>query len=368
MRNLLRTVKGMVASLAILTCIGIAAANADDVKTVKVGITPYFDYMPWVIAKEKGLDKEVGINLDLVTITNTAAGVAAMRQGSLDIVSSCHVCNFPLYKSVPSLRSFLITDQFKGFIVIGRKGTDTFAELEAKVGAEKAKEQILKGFKGKTFPTVLSTYKPLLTAALDQVGMTISDLNVIESGDDAQAALAFQRGTGDFYVGSLPQETKLLSMPDKYVNVGGSEILGPAGLWYSTMVSTQEWLDKNDDTAVKLAAIWYRVSRYADERFDDVAPIWVKATNERAAASFTIDDFKGTFQLLAFPTLEKAKTTVFNPSSGVYWKKSVDFYEKQNADQLPGGLEPASNALEEKYYTKLAADKNLTDWINSPLK
>ncbi|MVA22180.1 hypothetical protein GOZ94_24920 [Agrobacterium vitis] len=367
MKKAMKIVAGLSIILSVLAS-GSTVAQAQDAKTVHVGITPYFDYMPWVIAKEKGLDKELGIDLDLVTITNTAAGVAAMRQGSLDIVSSCHVCDFPLYQAVPALRSFLITDQFKGFIVIGRKGTDTFADLAPKIGAEKAKEQILKGFKGKEFPTVLSSYRPLLTAALGQVGLTVDDINVIESGDDAQAALAFQRGTGDYYMGSLPQETKLLAMPDKYVNVGGHEILGPAGLWYSTMVSTQGWLDENEDTALKLAAIWYRVSRYADEHFEEVAPLWVKATNERAAASFTVDEFKNTFQLMAFPTLEKAKTTVFNPESDVYWKRSVDFYEKQNADQLPSGVDPATRALEEKYYDKLVANKKLIDWVNSPLK
>lgn len=367
MFNLRQFVNAVVTSIAILSSTMIVSANANELVTVKVGITPYFDYMPWVIAKEKGFDKDLGINLDLVTITNTAGGVAAMRQGSLDVVSSCHVCDFPLYKSVPSLRSFLITDQFKGFIIVGRKGAETFADLEQKIGAEKAKEQILKGFKGKSFPTVLSTYRQLLSSALGQVGMTISDINVVESGDDAQAALAFQRGTGDYYMGSLPQETKLLSMPDKYVNVGGSEILGPAGLWYSTMVSTQGWLEKNDETALKLAAIWYRVSRYANERFDAIAPDWVRATNERAAASFTVDELKTTFSLMDFPSLQSSKETIFNKDSYLYWERSVDFYKNHNADQLPHGVDPSKNDVEEAYFNKLSANQKLIDWINAPL-
>jgi ABC-type nitrate/sulfonate/bicarbonate transport system substrate-binding protein len=344
-----------------------ASVFADELKTVRMGITPYFDYMPWVLAKQMGFDKQLGLDLQLVTITTTPQGVAAMKQGSLDVISSCHVCDFPLYKSAPSLRSWLITDQFKGFIVIGRKGAPTFADLEPKVGPEKAKEEILDGFKGKTFPLMPASFQPLLSAALSQVGAKVDSVKLLEFADDAQAALAFQRGEGDYYMGSLTQEIKLLGQKDKFVNVGGQEILGPAGLWYSTMTSTKEWLDANEDTVLKLSAIWFRTSRYTAENFAAAAPKLIAINNERAAAAFTPQDFAAMYGLLTFPTVEQAKTTVFDPASDLYWKRSVDFYAAKNTADLAGAT-PDDKALEETYFKKLTANAQLVDWIASPFK
>lgn len=356
------------ATLGVAAMINSAPALSEDMATVRVGVTPYFDYMPWVVAKDLGLDKEVGVDLELINIDSTAKAVAAMRRGSLDVVSSCHVCDFPLYESVPELRSWLITNQFKGFIVVGRQGAETYADLAKSMPPEEAKLKVLKGMKGKTFALVRSNFEKLLTAALSQAGLNTDDIKILEFSDDAQAALAFEKGVGDYYMGSLPQETKLLASPEKYVNVGGHQILGPAGLWFSTMDATQEWIDANAATVTKLVAIWYRFARYADEKFDEVAPMWVKATNERAAASFTVDDFKNTYKLLYFPTVEQAKETIFNVQSDAYWKNSVSFYEKQNADQLTKGFQPEVNALEERLFKKLLADKALMEWIESPLK
>jgi ABC-type nitrate/sulfonate/bicarbonate transport system substrate-binding protein len=361
--------KSLFASLSLFAAllIGPGGASAEEKVTVRVGVTPYFDYMPWVVADKLGLDEELGIDLELVNITSTARGVAAMRQGSLDVVSSCHVCDFPLYASVPELRSWLITNQFKGFMVVGREGQPTYADLSKTMDPEAAKKQILEGMKGKEFALVLSNFEKLLTAALGQVGMGISDVKVTQFSDDAAAALAFQRGTGDYYMGSLPQEAKLIATPG-YVNVGGHEILGPAGLWFSTMVSTNEWLTENPETVKKLVAIWLRFARYASEDFDRVAPLWVEATNERAGAAFTVEEFKQTMELLYFPTVEQAQKTIYNPQSEAYWKNSVDFYKGHNAAELPEGVDPDSTALEQSFFEAVLADAKLAEWIGSPLK
>jgi ABC-type nitrate/sulfonate/bicarbonate transport system substrate-binding protein len=360
-----------------MTCalgLGIASTNilsarAADLSSVHMGVGPYFDYQPWVIAHQLGLDKEAGIDLQFTSVTSVGSGVAAMRQGSLDAMASCHACDFPILKTVPSLRSWLITDQFAGFIVVGRKGqTETFESLKAQIGAEKAKEQILNSFKGKTFTVVLATRETLLKSAFSQVGMTTKDVKFADFPDDAQAALAFVKGVGDYYMGGLPQETKLLGSPDKFVNVGGQEILGPAGLWYSTMDALDPWLQAHHDTALKLVAIWYRVSRYIKEKPDLVIPMWTKAINDAAAASFTPDEVKTTVGLMVFPTVEESQRSVFDPKSDVYWRKSVDFYAALSKDQLPADYQPNQYDAEEALFNDLLKKKDLMDWVNSPLK
>lgn len=343
------------------------ARAADD---VRIGISPYFDYQPWVVAHELGIDAEQGINLKVINVSTAANGIAALRHGDIDVSSSCHVCDFPFYKTVPSLRNWIITDQFKGFIVVGRKSkTRTFAELVDKLGPKGAKAQILESFRGKTFVIKPTSYEPLLKAALSQAGLTLEDVKVLAFPDDAKAALAFETGEGDYYMGSLPQETKLLSREDKYVNVGGSEILGPAGLWYSTMVSTEDWLTANHDIAMKLTAVWYRTVRYLNERNEEFVPLWTKSINERAASAFEQEEVKFvTSRMLAFPPFETARETIYNPASDLYWKRSVEYYVGPNEDKLPEDFSVEKFDLEEQYFRDFLTRDELTQWVNSPLK
>jgi ABC-type nitrate/sulfonate/bicarbonate transport system substrate-binding protein len=372
----MKRIKSFIATLAIACAIsgGIAStdipsARADEVTRVRLGLGPYFDYQPWFLAHNLGLDKEQGIDLELTTITSIGTGIASMRQGSMEGVFSGLSVDFPFYKSVPSLRSWLITDQFAGFIVVGRKGqTDTFESLKAQIGAEKAKEQILNSFKGKTFSVVLSVREQMLGSAFSQVGMTTKDVKFADFPDDAQAALAFVKGVGDYYMGGLPQETKLLQSPDKFVNVGGQEILGPAGLWYTTIDSLEPWLQAHNDTALKLVAIWYRMMRYMKEKPDVVIPMLTKAINESAAASFTPDEVKASLTMLDFRTIEEAQKTQYDPNSDIYWKKAVDFYSTLNKEHLPDNFDPRVYDTAEALFNDFLKHKDLVDWVNSPLK
>ncbi len=270
---------------------------------------------------------------------------------------------------MPALRTWIILDQFKGFIVVGRKGkTETYKELSAKIGPEKAKEQILQSIRGKTFVVNPTNFLSLVKAAIGQIGMTLDDVKIAEFPDDAKAALAFETGLGDFYMGSLPQEAKLLSQPDQYVDVGGHEVLGNAGLWFSSTVGLAPWLDENKETVMKLLAIWYRTVRYIDEKPDSVIPAWTKRINQQAAAAFTEDEMRGILKLLYHPNIEDAKKTFYNKDSDLYWKRSVDYYVPQNADKLPADFSTGKYNIEESLFTEFTKRSDLVAWVNSPLK
>src|SRR3990172_9998442 len=97
--------------------------------------------------------------------------------------------------------------------------------------------------------------------------MTLADVTIINLPDDEKAALAFIGGTGDFYMGGLPSEINILqNHGDEFELIGGSEILGPAGLWYSQVASSADWLAANEDVALKLMALSYRFNRYVNEQ------------------------------------------------------------------------------------------------------
>lgn len=363
--GLVRTLAGLLFAWCLIS----SAAVAAELKTVRIGLTPVLDYQPWLMAHEMGLDHELGINIEPISVTSTGNGISALRQGSLDLTVSAQVSAFSFYKAVPSLRTWIVLNQFKGFIIVGRKGqTETYASLVDKLGPEKAKEQILRAMKGKKFAIDPANYRSLAKAALGQVGLTLDDVQLIEFADSAKAGLAFESGVGDYFMGNLPTEAKLLSQPDRYVSVGGHEILGPAGLWYSSMVALDPWLASNKDTVMKLIAIWYRVSRYIAERNDQIMPAWQRIINERASAAFSLDDMRRITGLMWYPSIAQSQETVFNPSSDLYWRKSMDYYVPQNKDKLPDDFGGDKYNYEEVYFHALLKDPALIQWINAPLK
>jgi ABC-type nitrate/sulfonate/bicarbonate transport system substrate-binding protein len=367
----------LLGSLLVLTSGGSATASAgpstakaSGLVVVKVGLTPYFESQPFVIAHQLGLDKAQGLDFQFVSLTADGGPVgSALLNGTIDIGSSCISCDLPILKSVPALRDFMITNQFGGFIVIGRKGAPTYASLAKKYGSKVAESDILHSFVGKTFDLVVALFEPLLYGALKQVGIAPSAVTVDDFSTDPLAATAFEHGVGQYYMGSLPEELSLLyGSPSKYIDVGGSQILGPGGLWYSTMVSTQAWLSANPQTALKIMAIWYRTMRYLTAYPAVTYPIWTKAINTISAASYTASETQFiTTHLEDYETIPQAEKLEFNSSLGLYWTHSLTYYVNSATSDIPSGTTASTYFVLGKYFDKLLKDHALLAWVNSPL-
>ena len=145
-----------------------------------------------------------------------------------------------------------------------------------------------KEFKGKEF-CIIPQRKPLIADTIQQVGLDIDDVTLLNFADDQKAAMAYMRGEGDFYMGSLPQERRLLQEPDKYVNAGGSEVLGPGGLWYDTMVTTDAFIKDNRETALRTLAVLYRSIKLWDEKKEQFAQIGADAISKSTGVDFAVE-------------------------------------------------------------------------------
>lgn len=365
-------------AVAILSAALLAACGASDDDdaaqdggdgVVKIGVSPYLEYLPWLVADELGLAEEQGLDVEFTTFPGPTEAATAMRRGEVDMIPTCHQCNVSLYKELPELRDWMITNQYKGFIVVGRNGAVTYEdEIAGGASPAEAKKAVLESLKGKTFALKSVTYKPLVEAALKQVGGSADDVEIIDFADDSKAALAFTRGEGDFFMGSLPQEVKLLSQPD-HVNVGGHEVLGPAGLWYSTMASMEPWLNESEERVNKLLAVWYRTMRYMAEQPEKALPILRDQLNEKAAADFTTEDLElMTTELDWFMTLEEAEQNAFNPDSELFWERSADFYNAASEDDLPDDFELETYVLDSEVFARFLEQSELVDWVEEPLK
>jgi ABC-type nitrate/sulfonate/bicarbonate transport system substrate-binding protein len=334
-------------------------------------MTPFFDYQFFSVAKQFGWDKELGLDLQFTWLTQSGPSIQALANGSLDTVNTCVVCNFPFYESVPDMQDFLTVNQFKGFVVLGRQGqSKSYDEFLKELNdPAKAQKATIEQFRGKTFPEYLANYEPLLTAVLGQADMKITDIKTVNFADDEKAALAMIGGTGDFYMGGLPSEINLLqNHPDQFKLIGGAEILGPAGLWYSNVASSKQWLEKNPEAALRLMAMSYRYNRYVQEQSDTIMPIVADAMNAHSGVATPAKDLKFIFDtFLSFRTYQQDKETAFNPTSPLFWENSAKYYVKNSKD-LPAGADYNKQNPLNDWFNQFLQRKDLLGWVDAPLK
>ena len=344
-------------------------ATEQELITVRIGEGPYLDYMPWQIADKLGFAEEFGLKLEFTTFASPVDSVKQILRGDLDIAFHSHPGLIPSIGAAPEIRNWMITDQFSGFRIIGRRGeVPTYDDLEAEVGSAEALEQVLESWIGKEFVIVGALFTGLVDGALSQIDSSVDDVTILEFANDAQAAQAFLGGTGDYYTGSLPQTTKLLfDFGDQFVSVGGTEVLGAGGLWFSTEITSAEWLEENRDVAMRLLGAWYRSTRFLAEVPDKAIPLMREQLNELAAATFTDEEVKFLVDnLVALMTFEEAKERAFNPDSDIYWRISVDHYVAVNQEVLPAGFEVDDVFLDEEIFREFASNSSLVDQVQAP--
>lgn len=333
---------------------------------VKIGLTPYPMYPLFQIAKELGIDKEFGLDLEMQVFTGTATAAQALTRGDMTVTSSCIAEHLAAIKGSPTITHFSALGNFKGFFFVGReKDFKPWDDLVKEVGLDAAKTQRLNEFKGKTF-VIIPQRKPLIVDALAQAGLTEKDVKFMNFADDAKAATALLSGTGDIYIGSLPQQ-RAITQEKGYVNVGGADILGPAGLWFDTMTATDDFMKNNRETALRLLAVQFATVAEFDKDTDAIAKIGSKWHTQNSNINTPPEEWKLFMtQFDDYVSLEEAKDGFYNPSSKIYWKVAVDYNIK--ALIADGTLNEGTSAEAyygegEKLFKELLTRQDLLDMI-----
>lgn len=340
-------------------------APAELVK-VRLGLTPYPMYPLYNIAKELGIDKEFGLDIDTEVFTGTATAAQALTRGDMDITSSCIAEHLAAVKGSPDITNFSPLGNFKGFFFVGREKDFTpWEDLVAKVGVEPAKTQRLNEYKGKTF-CIIPQRKPLIVDALNQVGLTEKDVKFMNFADDAKAATALLSGTGDIYIGSLPQQ-RAITQEKGYVNVGGAEILGPAGLWFDTMIATDDFMINQRETALRMLAVQFATVAEFDRDTDNIAKIGSKYHTKNSSIDTPPEEWKLFMTKFDdYVSLEEAEDGFYNPESNLYWKIAVEY--NINALIADGTLDKGTSpdkyfGESEKLFNELLERQDLLDII-----
>lgn len=344
--------------------------TAGDLLTVKVAVTPYTMYMLYPVAKELGLDKKFGLNLELTSVASQTVGATLLVRNDVDVSAACISDHLAMISGSPDITNFMPVGFFKGFIFIGRADEWlSWDEVLIKHGgnAEAAKEARVKEFKGKSFVNITTRYA-LILDMLAQYGLGEDDVDFMDFSEDAKASAAFLGGCGDVFIGSLATAyTMLNDESGNYINLGGHEILGPAGMWFDTMLTNDKFMLENREAAIRLMAMTFAAIEAFNKDVEGFSEIAARYLTEYTGSQYNVQDYI-IFQTEkdVFQTLSDAKEGFFNPGSNMYWANPVDYNIQiniKNGDLKEGVSGKQYYGASEDLFNELLERQDLIDLI-----
>ena len=295
---------------------------------VRYGISSFQDTLLPILGsdKYKGWYREEGLDVNFKILGWTEVQ-EALAAGQVDVAINNITSIIATHQKRPDLIYWYGFNTFdNGFaLMIRPNGTlKTVADLERQLGNHQAAiVAAAKQLKGKTVVTTSNTdMEQGVVAAARQGGLDFTkDIKIINLSPDEGLA-AFLSGTGDAYIGGIPQRTRagkegMLEM------LTGLDI-GPAPI--NGIVTTKKFAQDHQDELLKLLKVWFKIVNYVDANEDEAGKTIVTILNENSGAKFTIDDFKKYWQKYErYPLSPTAiDKDILSPSGRNYWKAHWD--------------------------------------------
>lgn len=304
-----------------------------DLEEVKFGLMPYYDYAPWALAGDLGYFEEEGISFKPTYFPVEGNVAPALANGSIDIGAFSDTPSITLASQFEELQMVAFHNVFKGFAIMSRKDQfKTYDEFLTELGdPEKAAIETGKQLKGKSVITTSgAAFYMVLEQAMKNAGLSIDDMKIIDMEPDTGVS-AFISGTGDFYLGGLPQRERLQQEGFSAL-IGGDEI-GPGAVILAGIAATKGYVDKNSELISKVERVWFKTMEYMKSNPKEAHEFIAKWSNEQTGGSATEDDVAAFLEdYVIFPkTLEETEKLFYDSSSPSYWKDRyeylVDYHE-----------------------------------------
>jgi NitT/TauT family transport system substrate-binding protein len=293
--------------------------------TIRLGISPFQDTLLPLIAETKGWFKDAGLDVQLTTLGWDAI-VPAVASGQVDVAINNTTGVVSVANRAPDMIYWYGWNPFtQGSALMGRPsaGLKTLADFEASgMSHQDARTAAFKQLKGRTLITTLATdMGNSLVAGLEFAGLTQSDVKIIDLNPD-QGLAAFLSGTGDAYLGGIPQRTRLTK--EGYLVVASGPDLAPPPI--NGFVTTKTFVQAHPDAMLSLLNVIFRTVRYCNANTDDCGKIITDSLNSTTGSTMTPADYKAfwqTFELYDGNAAE-VQRDILSPDGVAYWKKTWD--------------------------------------------
>ncbi|HEV2517230.1 MAG TPA: putative urea ABC transporter substrate-binding protein [Devosia sp.] len=319
-------------ALTALIATGATTAEAQQKSDFKVAWSIYVGWMPWGYAADNGIVKKwadkYGITIEVTQFNDYVESMNQYTAGAYDAVTLTNMDGL----SIPAAGGVDTTA-----VIIG----DFSAGNDAVILKDKTALADIKGLPVNLVEFSVSHY--LLARALESVGMTERDVNVVNTSDPDMVG-AFQTADVSAMVTWNPMVSEIAALPGAHKVFDSAQIPGEI---IDMMVANTQVLADNPDFGKALAGIWY-----------DTMAVMTAQTPEGAAARAAMGAASGTdqagfeSQLAAtklFPTAAEAVSFTTSPDLKVTMEKVRTFlFDKgllgsgaASADvigiELPGG-------------------------------
>ena len=260
----------LLAGLAMLGARAFAPAQAEVKKDFKVGWSIYVGWMPWGYAKDTGIVQKwadkYGIAIEVTQFNDYVESINQYTAGAYDAVT---VTNMDAL-SIPAAGGVDTTS-----VIVG-----DFSNGNDAVFVKDGKE--LADIKGKPVNLVeFSVSEYLLARAMESIGMTEADVNVINTADPDMVG-AFQTADVQAMVTWNPMVSEIAKLPGATKVFDSAQIPGEI---MDLMVANTDVIKDNPDFAKALVGIWY-----------DTVTLMIADTPEGAAARAAMGASSGTDQ------------------------------------------------------------------------
>lgn len=336
--------------------------SADLVK-VRYGVSPFQDTLLPVLGKEMGWYEEEGLDVEFVILGWTEVQ-EALAAGEVDVAINNISSVIAVHNRWPDFVYYYGFNIFDaGAALMAKPEYKSTEEFEAEgLSHEGAVKAALEQMKGKTVVTTGNTdMEQAVLGAAFRAGIDYEkDLKIVDMNPDEGLA-AFLTGTGDFFLGGIPQRTRATKEGMKPIVVGAD--LAPPPI--NGIVTTREYAEENQEALLKILHVWFKIVNYIEENTDEGATIILDILNEQTGASMTVDDFKTFWQNYEhYPlTPEQVEQDILSPDGYAYWKKRWDdcnwyFYEIRKTIPEPVTPEDAFMMIEahEAYMEMFASE------------
>jgi NitT/TauT family transport system substrate-binding protein len=237
---------------------GCGSGQGDAPTRLTLGFTAWPGWLPWQVAKEKGLFARHGIEVDLKYYGNYTSSLLALSAGGLDANSQTLNDTLISVSNGAKQTIVLVNDNSTGNDkIIARDGITSVAEL--------------KGHKIAVEPGTADHY--LLLLALRQAGLGPNDVTLEPHSAEASAK-AFAGGGTDAVCVSTPFTTTALSRSGSHAIATSAEFPGAIP---NHLVVRQAVVAEHPEAVQGLVNTWFETMRWIRDNREEANEIMAKA-------------------------------------------------------------------------------------------
>jgi len=302
-----------------------STARAQQPTKISIGISPFQDTLLPIVGQEKGWFKEEGLDVQFKTLAWNAIA-PAVASGAIDVAVYNTTGVVAVYSKQPDMVFWYPWNIFtQGAALMGRPGIGLKSvsdfEKEGK-SHEEAVKAVASQLRGKTVVTTMGSDMGKAVVVMTASNGVPRDAFKIIDMDPDQGLAAFLSGTGDAYLGGIPQRTRLNK--EGYLTLASGPDVAPVPL--NGWVTTKPFATKNQDALLKLQNVMFRIIRYTNANQDETAKLITDRLNSETGAKMTTDEFKRFWNdIETYPKgpAEVARD-ILAPTGFAYWKRTWD--------------------------------------------